>query len=72
MTGDTYKPLALMGELILALRVNDYYSFKGWLSFGIRELGKPAVAELMFSFMTPIMTSEDADRMVAWHLGVSL
>ena len=71
MTLDTCKALALMGELILALRVNDAHSFKGWLSIGIRELGMPAVAELMCDYMNPILTSEEKDRMVGWHLGVS-
>ena len=72
MTLDTCKALELMGELILAVRVNDAYSFKGWLSVGIRELGKSAVAELICVYMKPILTSEEADRMVAWQLGVSL
>ena len=47
MTLDTCKSLALMEELILAVRVNDSYNFKGWLSVGIRELEEAAVAELM-------------------------
>ena len=30
------------------------------------------VTELMAVWMTPLLTQEDADRLVAWHLGVSL
>ena len=30
------------------------------------------MAELMTDWMTPLLTQEDADRLVGWHLGVSL
>jgi len=34
--------LALLQELLLALRANDPDGFKAWLSLGIEWLGKPA------------------------------
>ncbi len=30
------------------------------------------VTELMPDWMTPLLLQEDADRVMAWHLGVSL
>ena len=46
MTFDTQMSLALLQELLLALRANDPDDFKAWLSLGIERLGKPAVIEL--------------------------
>ena len=64
--------MLLIGELLTALRANDPDTFKRWLVGGIQDLGKPAVIELMADWMTPLLTQEDADRLVGWHLGVSL
>ena len=72
MTFDTQMTLALLQELLLALRANDPDDFKAWLSLGIERLGKPAVIELMVDWINPILTTEEADRLMGWHLGVSL
>ena len=64
--------LALLQELLLALRANDPDGFNAWLSLGIERFGKPAVIELLVDWMDPIFTTDDADRLVGWHLGVSL
>ena len=64
--------MLLIGELLTALRANDPDTFKRWLVGGIQDLGKPAFIELMADWMTPLLTQEDADRLVGWHLGVSL
>ena len=72
MTRKTHIVLLLMGELVTALRANDPDTFKRWLYGGIQDLGKPAVTELLMDWMTLLLTQEDADRLVAWHLGVSL
>ena len=72
MTQETRVALLLMGELVAALRADDPDTFKRWLVGGIQDLGKPAVTELMADWMTPLLTVEERDRMVAWHLGVSL
>ena len=64
--------LALLQELLLALRANDPDDFKAWLSPGIERLGKPAVIELLLDWMDPILTIDEADRLVGWRLGVSL
>jgi hypothetical protein len=47
MTFDTQMTIALLQELLLALRANDSDAFKAWLSLGIERLGEPAVIELM-------------------------
>ena len=65
-------PLALLQELLLALRANDPDDFKAWLSLGIERLGKPAVIELLVDWIDPILTTDEADRLVGWQLGVSL
>ena len=70
MTQDTRIALLLLGKLVAALRANDPDTFKRWLVGGIQDLGKPAVTELMTDWMTPLLTPEDADRLVGWHLGV--
>ena len=60
-----------MGQLIPAVRENDSHRFKVWLSVGMRELDKPAVAKLMYDYKNSIPKREEAVRMVGWHLGVS-
>ena len=72
MSQETRIAMLLMGELVTALRANAPDTFKRWLVGGIQDLGKPAVIELMADWMTPLLTQEDADRLVGWHLGVSL
>ena len=64
--------LARLQEMLLALRANAPDDFKAWLSLGIERLGEPAVIELIVDWMEPILTKDDADRLVGWHLGVSL
>ena len=64
--------LALLQELILSLRANDPDDFKGWLAEGVHELGEPAVIELMLDGLNPILTTGEADRLVGWHLRVSI
>ena len=50
MTFDTQMKLALLQELLLALRANDPDGFKAWLSLGIERLEQPVVIELRLSF----------------------
>ena len=72
MTLDTQMTIALLQELLLTLRTNEPDAFKAWLSLGIERLGKLAVIELLLDWMNPILTTDEADRLVSWHLGVSL
>ena len=72
MTEETRIALLLLGELVTALRANDPDTFKRWLAGGVEDLGRQAVEALLIDWMTPLLTQEDADRLVGWHLGVSL
>ena len=72
MPQDTRIALFLMGELVAALRANDPDLFKRWLYGGIQDLGEPAVIELVLDWLDPFITRVERDRIVVWHLGVSL
>jgi len=72
MSLNTQMTLALLQELLLSLCANNPDAFKAWLSLGIERLGEPAVTELLLDWINPILTTDEADRLVGWHLGVSL
>ena len=72
MLQDTRITLFLLAELVAARRVNDPDLFKRWLYGGIQDLGEPAVTELVLDWLDPFITRVERDRIVAWHLGVSL
>ena len=72
MTLDTQMTLALLQELLMALRANDVVSYKGWLALGIEELGRDVAGELESDWMVPLLVEEERDRLMAWQLGVSL
>ena len=72
MPQDTPIALFLLGELVAALRANDPGTFKRWLCGGIQDLGEQAVTELLRDWLTPLLTVEEKDRLIAWHLGVRL
>ena len=69
---DTRMTLALLQELLLALRANDAEGFTGWMPLGLEELGRKVVLELIQDSMSPLLTEKEQDRFVGWHLGVSL
>ena len=72
MLQDTRITLFLLAELVAARRVNDPDLFKRWLYGGIQDLGEHAVTELVLDLLDPFITRVERDRIVAWHLGVSL
>ena len=72
MTQDARIALFLMGELVAALRANDPDAFRGLLTEGIQELGLTEVEELLLDWLDPFLTSEEQDRLLGWHLGVSI
>ncbi len=61
-----------MGELVASLRTNDSDLFKRWLYGGIEDLGESAVEELLLDWLDPFLTVEEQNRLMGWHLGVSL
>ena len=72
MLHDTRMTLCLLEQLIKALQANDPDTFKSWLYGGIEDLGEPALTELLQDWLDPFITRVERDRIVAWHLGVSL
>ena len=42
------------------------------LSEGMQELGVTEVEELLLDWLYSFLTAEEQDRLMAWHLGVSL
>ena len=72
MTFDTQMTLALLQELLLALRANDPDDFKAWVSLGIERLGRDVAGEVESEWMVPLLVEEERDRLMAWQLGVSL
>ena len=67
MTLDTQMTLALLQELLLALRANYAEGFKGWLALGLEELGRQVVIEPMQDWMSPLLTEMEQERLVEWH-----
>ena len=72
MTLDTQMTLALLQELLIALRANDVNGFKSLLALGIEELGRDVAAEVESEWMVPLLVEVERDRLMAWQLGVSL
>ena len=42
------------------------------LTGGVQDPGEPVVTELLLDWLDPFLTVEEQDRLVGWHLGVSL
>jgi len=72
MPQDTRIALFLLEQFIAALKANDPDTFKRWLYGGIQDLGEPGVTELVLDWLDPFITRVERDRILAWHLGVSL
>ena len=72
MTLDTQMTLALLQELLMAIRANDADGYKSWLALGIEHLGRDLAGEVESEWMVPLLMEEERDRLIAWQLGVSL
>ena len=72
MTLETLTTITLLTELLLALRANDAKGFRTLLEMGLDELGLAVVDELTRNFLVPLLSAEEADRMVGWNWGVGL
>ena len=73
MTLDTQKTLALLQELLMAIRANDADGYKSWLALGIDEPGRDVVAgppspELMVELMTRIKRCCDVTHRLSGQL----
>ena len=69
---DTQMTLALLQELLMALRANDVDGYKSWLALGIEQPGRDIAGEVEGDWMVPLLVEEERDRLMAWQLGVSL
>lgn len=72
MLQETRIALFLLAELVVALQVNKPDTIRRWLYGGIQDLGETAVSELLLDWLDAFITEMERDRMVTWHLGVSL
>ncbi|WP_413325925.1 hypothetical protein [Synechococcus sp. MIT S9503] len=68
----TLTTVTLLTELLLALRESNPDGFKLLLNLGLQELGLEVLEELTRDFLVPLLSEAEADRMVAWHWGLSL
>ena len=65
MTLDTQMTLALLQELLMALRANDADGYKSWLALGIEQLGRDVAGEVESDWMVPLLVEEERDRLIA-------
>ena len=72
MTLETQMTLALVQELLMALRAKDVNGYKSWLALGIEELGRELAGEVESEWMVPLLVEEERDRLMAWQTGISL
>ena len=70
MTLETQTALALLQELLMALRANNSEGNKSWLALGIKELGRDVAAEVESDWIVPLLVEEERDRLVAWEKAV--
>lgn len=69
---DTQMTLALLQELLMALRANDSDGYESCLHLGIEELGLELAAEVESEWMVPLLVKEEIDRLMTWQLVVNL
>ncbi|MDA9149226.1 hypothetical protein N9N71_01665 [Synechococcus sp. AH-229-G18] len=69
---ESQMTLALLQELLMALRANDADGYKSWLALGIEQLERDVAGEVESDWMVPPLVEEERDRLIAWQLGVRL
>ena len=65
MTLETQMTLALLQELLMALRAKDVNGYKSWLALGIEQLGRDVAAEMESEWMVPLLLETEKDRLMA-------
>ena len=55
-----------------ARRANDSDLLKRWLSRGVQNLGEQVMEERRLGCFNPLLTQDEAQRLVDWQLEVSL
>ena len=64
MTLETQMKLALLQELLMALRANVADGYKAWLALGIEELGREVAAEVESEWMLPLLVAMERVRLL--------
>ena len=64
--------LALLQELLMALRAYEADGYESWLALGIKQLGRDVAGEVESEWMVPLLVEQERDRLIAWQLDVSL
>ena len=72
MTVETQMTLALLQELLMAIRANEADGYESWLKLGIKQLGMDVAGEVESDSMVPLLAEAERDRLIAWQLGLSL
>ena len=62
--------LALLQELMLALRANDADGYKSWLALGIDKLGLEVAPEIDSERMVTLLVEKERDRLMGYQIGV--
>ena len=65
MTLDTQMTLALLQELLMALRADEADGYKSWLALGMEQLGKDIAAEFESDWMKPLLV--EVERFGRWE-----
>ena len=60
---DSQMTLALLKELLMALRANDADGYKSWLALGIEELGRDVGGDVESEWMVPLLVEAERDRL---------
>ena len=72
MTHGTRIVLWLIGELAIVLHADEPDIVKRRLLARNQHHPHPAVTELLLNWLDPFITATELDKMMAWHLEVSL
>ena len=72
ITLDTQMTLAVLQELLMALRANEADGYESWLALGIKQFARDVAGEVELEWMMPLLVEQERDRLIAWQLDVSL
>ena len=65
-------PLALLHELLMALRAYEADGYESWLALGIKQLGRDVAGEVESEWMVPLLVEKERGRLIACQLDVRL
>ena len=70
MTLETRMTLALLQELLMALRANDVDGYKSLLALGNEQRGRDVAGEVESEWIVLLLVEDKRYRLVAWEQGV--